>query len=101
MLLAAAVAAVALTRGPLAESVTPRNAVVSFRTAAPERAFVTLQDRARIDAGGGVDHVAQLTALTPGRHYAYTVRTGSGVLAQGSFRAAPARAAAFTFAVVG
>src|SRR4051794_3929531 len=99
--IAEAVTAVALARGPVAESVTQRSAVISFRTEAPEHAFVTLQNGARIDAGGGVDHVARLTRLTPATHYTYTVRTGSGVLARGAFRAAPARAARFTFAVVG
>jgi hypothetical protein len=100
-MIAAAVAAVVLTRGPVAESVTQRSAIISFRTAAPEHSFVTLQNGARIDAGTGVDHVARLTRLTPGRRYTYTVRTGSGVLATGRFRAAPARAGRFTFAVVG
>jgi hypothetical protein len=99
--IAAAVAAVAVTRGPVAESVAQRSALVSFRTAAPARAFVTLSDGGRVDAGAGSDHVASLTGLTPGKRYAYTVRTTSGVLARGSFRAAPARATRFTFAVVG
>jgi hypothetical protein len=99
--IAEAVAAVALTRGPVAESVTQRSAVVSFRTAAPEHSFVRLRSGARIDAGAGVDHVARLSRLTPGRRYAYAVESGSGVLAEGSFRAAPARAGRFTFAVVG
>jgi hypothetical protein len=98
---AAAVAAVVLTRGPVAESVTQRSAVVSFRTSAPEHSFVTLQNGARVDAGSGVDHVVRLTRLTPGMRYTYTVGTGSGVLAEGRFRAAPARAGRFTFAVVG
>jgi Calcineurin-like phosphoesterase len=100
-MIAAAVAAVVLTRGPVVESVTQRSAIISFRTAAPGHSFVTLQNGARIDAGAGVDHVARLTRLTPGRHYTYTVRTGPGVLADGRFRAAPARAGRFTFAVVG
>ena len=56
---------------------------------------------ARIDAGAGVDHVARLTRLTPGKHYTYTVATSSGIRARGMFRAAPARATRFTFAVVG
>jgi hypothetical protein len=99
--IAAAVAAVALTRGPVAESVTQRSAIVSFRTATPEHAFVTLGNGARVDAGTGVGHVARLTRLTPGKHYAYTVRAGGAALAGGTFRAAPARAARFTFAVVG
>jgi hypothetical protein len=99
--IAAAVAAVALTRGPVAESVTQRSAIISFRTTARGHAFVALQNGPRIDAGTGVDHVARLTRLTPGMHYTYTVRTDSGVLATGTFRAAPARAARFTFAVVG
>lgn len=100
-MIAAAVAAVVLTRGPVAESVTQRSAIISFRTAAPEHSFVTLESGAGIDAGTGVDHVARLTRLTPGSRYTYTVRTGSGVLATGRFRAAPARAGRFTFAVVG
>jgi tartrate-resistant acid phosphatase type 5 len=100
-MIAEAFAAVALTRGPVAESVTPRTAIVSFRTSAPERAFLTLRNGARIDARTGVDHVARLTRLTPGRRYAYTVRTASGVLAEATFRAAPVRAGRFTFAVVG
>ena len=101
MVLAPVVAAVALTQGPVAESVTQRSAIVSFRTAARERASVDLRSGARVDAGAGVYHVARLTRLTPGKRYAYTVRTASGVLARGSFRAAPAHAARFTFAVVG
>jgi hypothetical protein len=99
--IAEAFAALALTRGPVVESVTPRSAIVAFRTAAPEHAFVTLRNGRRVDAGVGVDHVARLTGLTPGARYAYAVRTGSGVLADGTFRAAPVRAARFTFAVVG
>jgi 3',5'-cyclic AMP phosphodiesterase CpdA len=99
--IAEAVAAVALTRGPLAESVTQRSAVISFRTTASVRSLVTLQNGARVDAGGGVDHVARLVGLEPGRRYAYTVRAAGRVLARGGFRAAPARAATFTFAVVG
>ena len=100
-MIVAAVAAVALTRGPVAESVTQRTAVISFRTAAPEHSFVVLRAGPRIDAGTGVDHVARLTRLTPGMRYTYTVGTDSGVLAEGRFRAAPAGAARFTFAVVG
>ena len=100
-MIAVAVAAVALVRGPVAESVTRRSALIAFRTAASERAFVTLQNGARVDAGTGVDHVARLTRLTPGMHYTYTVRSGSAALAEGTFRAAPARAGRFTFAVVG
>ena len=49
-MIAAAVAAVALTRGPVAESVTQRSGIISFRTAARDHAFVTLQNGARIDA---------------------------------------------------
>jgi calcineurin-like phosphoesterase family protein len=99
--IATAVAAVALTRGPVAESVTPRSAIISFRTTARSHSFVILPSGARIDAGTGVDHVARLTRLTPGKRYLYSVRSGSGVLATGTFRAAPSRAARFTFAVVG
>ena len=75
-MIAAAVAAVALTRGPVAESVTQRSAIISFRTAARDHSFVILQNGARIDAGTGVDHVARLTRLTPGMHYTYTVADG-------------------------
>jgi hypothetical protein len=99
--IAAAVAALALTRGPVAESVTQRSAIISFRTSAREHSFVVLQNGARIDAGSGVDHVARLTRLTPGMRYSYTVSANSGVLARGVFRAAPARAGRFTFAVIG
>jgi hypothetical protein len=99
--IAEAVAAIELTRGPVAESVTQRSAVIAFRTAVPRRAFVVLRNGVRIAAGAGVDHVARLRGLTPGRRYAYTVQVGGAVLARGSFRAAPARASRFTFAVVG
>jgi len=99
--IAAAVAAVALTRGPVVESVRQRSAVISFRTASASRAFVVLSNGAHIDAGAGVDHVVRVTRLTPGMHYGYKIETDSGVLAEGRFRAAPARAAKFTFAVVG
>jgi hypothetical protein len=101
MLIAAAAAAVALTRGPVAESVTPRSAIIAFRTATPQRAFVVLRNGVRSEAGSGVAHTATLTRLKPGTQYAYTVHAGSDVLAEGTFRAAPARAARFTFAVVG
>lgn len=100
-MIAEAVAAVALTRGPTAESVRQRSAIVSFRTSVRGRASVLLRNGVRIAAGAGVDHVARLSHLTPGRRYAYTVEGGSGALGHGRFRAAPARASGFTFAVVG
>jgi hypothetical protein len=99
--IAAVVAAVALTRGPVAESVTRHSAIISFRTSARDHGSVVLQNGRRIDAGRGVDHVARLTRLTPGKRYTYTVEGGFGALATGRFRAAPARASRFTFAVVG
>ena len=100
-MIAAAVAAVALTRGPVAESVTPRSAIISFRTSAPEHAVVTLQNGARIDAGSGVDHVVRLTGLTPGRRYTYPsgrTRPSSRRARSGPRRPAPP---ASRFAVVG
>ena len=60
-----------------------------------------LQNGVRVDAGTGVNHIARLTRLTSGMRYTYTVRADSGVLAEGTFRAAPVHAARFTFAVVG
>jgi Calcineurin-like phosphoesterase len=99
--IAEAVAAVALTRGPLTESDTGRSAVISFRTSAPDHDSVVLQSGARIDAGMGVSHVARLRGLTPGERYDYTVEGASGALATGTFRAAPLGASTFTFAVVG
>ena len=101
MVIAVAAAALALTRGPVAESVTQRSAVISFRTSAPARSFVVLRDGTRIEAGTGLGHVARLTRLRAGMYYTYTVRADSGVLAEGRFRAAPVRASRFTFAVVG
>ncbi len=100
-MIAEAVAAVALTRGPVAESVTQRSAIISFRTSARDHDSVVLHNGARIDAGTGVSHVARLTRLTPGEHYDYTVEGESGALATGTFRAAPLGASTFTFAVVG
>jgi hypothetical protein len=99
--IAEAVAAVTLTRGPVAESVTRRSAIISFRTSVGDEASVLLPGSARVRAGSGVDHVARLTGLTPGRRYRYTVEGPSGALAAGRFRASPARASRFTFAVVG
>jgi tartrate-resistant acid phosphatase type 5 len=99
--IAVAVAAVALMRGPVAESVTQRSAVISFRTTVRDHASVVLQNGVRFDAGTGFGHVARLTHLTPGMHYRYTVEAHSDALAEGSFRAAPSRSAKFTFAVVG
>ena len=63
---------------------------------------MTLQNGARIDAGTGVDHVARLTRLTPGRRYAYTVGTDVRRARRGA-RSGPRRPAPrrFTFAVVG
>ena len=93
-MIAAAVATVALTRGPVAESVTPRSAIIAFRTAARTHAFVTLQNGARIDAGAGVDHVARLTRLRPGMRYTYTVGGGLRRARRGHVpgRAGPRRA---------
>jgi hypothetical protein len=99
--IAAAVAAVALTRGPVAESVTPRTAIISFTTSAQDHDSVRLLGGGRVDAGTGVSHVARLTRLTPGKRYEYTVDGASGALATGTFRAAPVGASRFTFAVVG
>lgn len=100
-MIAEAVAAVVLTRGPVAESVTQHRAIVSFRTSAPDHDSVLLQNGDRVDAGTGIRHIARLTRLIPGRHYEYTVEGSSGALAVGRFRAAPAEASRFTFAVVG
>ena len=97
----AAVVAAALARGPVAESVTPRSAIISFRTSAREHDSVVLSNGDRIDAGTGTAHVARLIRLTPGKSYEYTVEGESGALATGRFRAAPAAASRFTFAVVG
>jgi calcineurin-like phosphoesterase family protein len=99
--IAEALAAVTLTRGPVAESVTQRSAIISFRTSASDQDFVLLDNGVKVDARTGVDHVATLTRLKPGRHYAYTVEGRSGALATGTFRAAPAGPSRFTFAVVG
>jgi tartrate-resistant acid phosphatase type 5 len=99
--IAAAVAAVSLTRGPVAESVTPRSAIISFTTSAPDHDSVRLHRGARVGAGTGVNHVARLTRLTPGKRYEYTIEGESGALATGTFRAAPVGASRFTFAVVG
>lgn len=100
-MVAEAVAAVTLIRGPVAESVTQRSAIVSFRTSAPDHEWVILRGGARVDAGAGVDHVARLTRLTPGKRYEYTVEGDAAARATGTFRAAPAGASRFTFAVVG
>src|SRR5215472_15616582 len=81
IVIAEALTAVTLTRGPVAESVTQRSAVISFRTSAPDHDSVVLQGGAPIDAGTGVDHVAMLTGLTPGKRYDYTVEGPSGALA--------------------
>jgi hypothetical protein len=99
--IAEAVAAVTLTRGPVAESVTRHGAIIAFRTSASDHDSVVLQNDGRIAAGTGTGHVARLTRLTPGKRYRYTVEGDSGALATGTFRAAPARASRFTFAVVG
>jgi acid phosphatase type 7 len=101
MVIAEAVAAVTLTRGPVAESVTRRSAIISFRTSARDHDSVLLKNGARFDAGTGFSHVARLTRLRPGEHYRYTLEGQSGALATGTFRAAPVGASRFTFAVVG
>lgn len=98
---AAAAASLALTRGPVVESVRERSAIVSFRTEPAARAFVVVRNGARIGAGSGVEHVVRLTRLRPGMRYTYAVETDAGILSGGRFRAAPARPARFTFAVVG
>jgi tartrate-resistant acid phosphatase type 5 len=101
IVIAEVVAAVTLTRGPVAESVSQRSAIISFRTSAREHDSLLLQTGARVDAGTGVSHIARLTRLTPGKRYRYTVEGSSGALAGGTFRAAPVGASRFTFAVVG
>jgi hypothetical protein len=63
--IAVAVAAITLTRGPVAESVTHRSAIISFRTSARDHDSVLLQNGDRIDAGTGVSHVAKLSRLSP------------------------------------
>lgn len=100
-MIAEAVAAVTLTRGPVAESVTPHSAIISFRTSARDHDSVLLQNGGHIEAGTGVSHLARLTGLKPGKHYEYTAEGDSGPLATGTFRAAPVGASRFTFAVVG
>jgi hypothetical protein len=100
-MIAAAIAAIVLTRGPVTESVTRRSAIISFHTSARDHDSVLLQNGDRIDAGAGLNHVARLTRLTPGRQYKYTIESSSGALATGRFRAAPAGRSSFTFAVVG
>lgn len=100
-MIAEALTAVALTRGPVAESVTQRSAIISFRTPAPDHDSVLLENGTRIEAGTGIVHLARLTGLSPGRRYNYTVEGESRALATGRFRAAPAGASRFTFAVVG
>src|SRR5262249_44615552 len=101
VVIAEALAAVTLTRGPVAESVTQRSALISFRTSAPDHDSVLVRGGAPIDAGTGIGHVARLTRLTPRRPYESTVEGDSGALATGTFRAAPVGASRFTFAVVG
>ena len=100
-MIAAAVASVALARGPVVESVRRRTALISFRTTSAGRASVVLGNGVRSPAGAGIDHVARLSRLRPGAHYRYMVETSSGVVGMGRFRSAPARASRFTFAVVG
>ena len=78
-----------------------RSALVSFRTASAERAFVTLADGRRFPAGGGTEHTARLTGLAPGRRYRYWIGTPAGLAGSGAFRAAPVGPARFTFAVLG
>jgi hypothetical protein len=97
----AVLTAAVLTRGPVAESVGKRSAIISFRTSVRDHDSVVLQNGSRVRAGRGVDHVARLSRLTPGKRYEYTVQGDSGALASGRFRTAPARASRFTFAVVG
>jgi hypothetical protein len=98
---AIAAAELVLTRGPLAESVSPRAATIAFISSAPARATVALDDGTSTPAGSGREHVAQLKGLQPGRSYRYRVVVGGKQLGSGSFRAAPTGPARFTFAVVG
>jgi hypothetical protein len=97
---AAVLAAVALTRGPVAGNVTPRTATITFSTSRPVSATVTAGGR-QWTAGTGTTHLAQLTGLRPGTRMAYRLVAGSAALGSGSFPSAPARPSTFTFAVVG
>ena len=72
---AAAGAAVALTRGPVTESVTPRSAVISFRTATRDHAFVTVQNGARIDAESGLGTRVDAGAVLHGHEGVVTGRS--------------------------
>jgi hypothetical protein len=96
-------AGIALTRGPLTESVSQHSATIAFVTSAPARAVVGLSDGTIEETPSERDHVVRLNGLTPGRTYHYGISTleEGKILARGSFRAAPAGPARFTFAVVG
>ena len=96
-----ALAAIALQRGPVVESVLPRSAVISFTTSRAVDATVAVGDAAPDVAGGERQHSIRVTGLVPGRRYRYAVVVGGNVLARGNFRAAPVGPAHFTFAVVG
>ena len=100
-MLGVALAAIALQRGPVVESVLPRSAVISFTTSSAVEAMVDVAGAVPLAAGGKRQHSIRLTGLKPGRRYRYTVVVGGKVLARGGFRAAPVDPAHFTFAVVG
>jgi len=94
-------AAIALARGPVVESVTPRGATVSFITRPASTARVDLSDGRVLQSPRRQVHVLRVGALVPGRRYTYRVAAGGRELARGRFRAAPDGADRFSFAVVG
>ncbi len=104
-------AAVALTRGPYLQNVTPDAATVVWRTAAPSagtlaiRAAGALTDTLHAEGGPpGTDHLVRVTGLAPDTAYRYTVLADGGALGpDAGFRTAPAPGATtpFTFAVWG
>ena len=85
----------------MAESVTQHRAVIAFRTATRSTPSWRSPERRPHPRRHGCRARRPADRPDPGRRYRYAIRAGSGVLAEGSFRAAPARATRFTFAVVG
>ena len=100
-MIAAALATVALTRGPVVEDVRPRSATVSFETSRATRATIATDGILTFTSEASRKHSFRLDHLRPGRRYRYAVSAEGRVLARGRFRSAPVGAAAFTFAVVG
>jgi Iron/zinc purple acid phosphatase-like protein C len=96
-----ATGAVKIARGPYLSRVTSSSAIVSWWTNIRTSGTVTIAGKTVTDPAGSVfHHKVQISGLTAGNSYPYTVRSGS-VSATGTLRTAVPVGRTFSFAAIG